>query len=774
MRNETTHRQLKYPRWLTWALWAVALTGLLYLVGLTVWLGVEGLFFPYQLDYGEGTHLHYTRELLAGRPIYRPLGQYPYITSNYAPLPFVLAMILTPFLGVTYAAGRIWTLLAVAAIAAIMVAWLRKETRRWLPGVVAALTFVGAPTIYHWAPLFRVDLVGLALTLGGLYAVYKAFPKSGDAPRPWLSWLAMALFVAALYAKQSYLFAPAAAVAYLFFCVDRRRAIVLAVSIGLLGGGIFLAINALTGGSFWQSMVIANVNVFLWPEFWQQQHDFFGTFAALGLLAAWGLVDKFVLDRSLPVHKKVSLLDLYLPAALASVLLAGKAGAWENYFFEALAALVLYAGLGLARMMDRRKGSASRTGPLSIVLPLLVLAQVALMWHTPRVANRYLALTRQSYEEMAPILENTPGPVFSEDMGLLVTYDKVLDYHSFEYSQLAEAGRWDQSWELGELRSRNRSLVILEEGTRLNVDRYRRFTRAFLSELDRNYRHNRTVGKYELYEPDPLQHERRAEFGDQLAVVGWSLHAPQPVQAGDVISLTVVWQAQQKLATDYTAFAHIADESGQGWAGDDHQPYAGLYPTSAWGAGEMVRDTFSLALPADAPPGLYDVQVGWYDPATQQRLPAGEGDSVRVAVLPVGHDAGRTPAVTPVNAQFGGALALEGYARQLEPGGLRVTLRWSAGDYLDTEYTIFVHLVDPDDETQVLAQDDGPPLDGRWPTSLWLPGVVLDDEHIIPLPPDLSAGTYRLLVGLYDPHTGVRLSLAGGGDAVRLFEIDLP
>lgn len=777
MKHNTTQSQPNRVRWLAWALWALVLAGLLYLVGLTAWLGITGLFFPYQLDYGEGTHLHYAREWLAGRPIYRPIGQYPYITSNYAPLPFLLAMALMPVLGATYAAGRIWTLLAIVTIAALIVAWVRRETGHWLLAMVAALVFVGSPYIYHWSPMFRVDLVGLALTLGGLYTVYAAYPPDGkedtDKQRRWLFWLAVVLFVAALYAKQSFFFAPAAAMVYLFLFLDRREAIKLAVAVGLLGGGLLLAINAATGGSFWQAMVVANVNPFLWPEFWQQQSDFFGTFAVLGLLSAWYLVDKFLLDRTAPLRNKVSLLDLYLPTALSSVLLAGKAGAWENYFFEALAILALCSGLGLARLIRSPKPL------LQIVAPMLMLVQVALMWHTPRVANRYLRLTRQSYEEMAPILAQTPDPIFAEDMGLLVAYDKTLDYHSFEYSQLALAGRWDQSWELGQLRDRNRSLVILETGTRLNVDRYQRYTRAFLSELDRNYKHTRTVGKYALYEPDPLQHERRAKFGDQLALVGWSLHAAPDVKPGDTISLTIVWQAQQALTTDYAAFAHLVDERDQGWAGDDHQPYDGLYPTSTWGAGEMVRDTFTLTVPGDTPPGLYDVLVGWYDPATQQRLPVGDGNSARVAVVPVDGDETSEQAMSPLEARFGipagsSAITLEGYHSEIDSEAVRVTLRWSADGYLDTNYTVFVHLVAPEGEGQALAQGDGPPLDGRWPTSLWLPGVVLDDLHIIPLPTDLPAGTYHLLVGLYDSRTGERLLLPNGSDAVHLTGIDLP
>jgi hypothetical protein len=772
---------------LSWALWALALGGLAYQAGLTVWLGVTGLFFPYQLDYGEGVLLHFVREWAEGRPIYKAIEGYPYITSNYAPLPILLALALTPVVGISYATGRVWTLLAVAVVAVLIAAWVRRAGGRWLPAVAAALLFAGSSYVYHWAPLFRVDLVGLALTLGGLYAVYVAFPPRADGmegsmplgpPRvlrpqgggEWRLWLAVVLFVAGLYAKQTFLFAPAAAVVYLFFFASRRQAIKMAVAMGVLGGGLFLLINVLTDGGFWAGLVTSNVNPFLWPEFWKQQVDFFGTYAVLGLLAAWYVADKYLLDRTFPWRDKASPLDLYLVAALASLWLAGKAGAWENYFFEALAALALCGGLGLARL-ERHGRWAYR-----LVAPLLVLAQVGLMWHTPRVADRYLRLTRQSNEAMIPILAHTPDPIVSEDMGLLVTNGKVLDYYSFQYSQLARAGRWDQAWELAQLREGRPSKVILERGTRLDVDRYQRFTREFLSELDRNYRHAGTVGKYEVYEPDRLQHERRVEFGDQLALVGWSLQAPadQGLRAGDTISVTVVWQARQPLATNYAAFAHLVDEGGRGWAGDDHQPHDGLYPTSAWGSGEMVRDTFTLTVPVDAPHGLYDVQVGWYEPATGQRLPVGERDAYRVAVLPLGVVGAGEQDVLPLDARLGKAVRLVGYAWQAGPEGVQVTLRWSADDFVDADYTVFVHLVDPGDGDRVIAQGDGPPLGGRWPTSLWLPGIRIDDSHAIELPAGLPAGNYDLLVGLYDPVTGDRLTLPDGGDAVRVSGITVP
>ena len=119
MEGDATGSQLNRLRWVSWVLWALALAGLIYLVGLTVWLGVSGLIFPYQLDYGEGFLLHFVQTWSQGQPIYKGAEGYPYIMANYPPLTMVLALALTPVLGITYAAGRVWTLLAIVALAGI-------------------------------------------------------------------------------------------------------------------------------------------------------------------------------------------------------------------------------------------------------------------------------------------------------------------------------------------------------------------------------------------------------------------------------------------------------------------------------------------------------------------------------------------------------------------------------------------------------------------------------------------------------------------------------
>ena len=97
----------------------------------------------------------------------------------------------------------------------------------------------------------------------------------------------------------------------------------------------------------------------------------------------------------------MSPLDFYLVAALASLWFAGKAGAWENYFFEALVALSCVAGWGW-RGSHAMESGCTGCGALAGAGPGR--ADVA----HPQRGERYLALSRQSNEAIAPILADTP------------------------------------------------------------------------------------------------------------------------------------------------------------------------------------------------------------------------------------------------------------------------------------------------------------------------------------------------------------------------------
>ena len=75
---------------------------------------------------------------------------------------------------------------------------------------------------------------------------------------------------------------------------------------------------------------------------------------------------------------------------------------------------------------------------------------------------------------------------------------------------------------------------------------------------------------------------------------------------------------------------------------------------------------------------------------------------------------------------------------------------------MDGDYTVFVHLRDQL-TGDAIAQGDGPPVDGWYPTSLWTAGEVVEDEHAVSLPAQVPSGTYDLVVGWYDLGSGARL-----------------
>lgn len=750
--------------------WILPLAGLVILAGFTLWLCGRALLYPYQLLYGEGLMLEFSRRLMAGEPVYKPLAEFPLGTCNYPPLPLLLARLAFPILGFGYAAGRVWALLAALAIAAILFAWVRRASGQWPAALAASLAWLGAPYVYHWAPQFRVDLPGLALSLAGVYLLWQSRSR-----RAILG--AALLFVLGLYCKQSFLAAPAAAFAYLLIR-DRRRALLLAGLMLLLGGLPFLALHIATGGAFWLSLVSTNVTPFDFSLLSSQVADLFRTHLPLMLLAAvapiLGVARHAAAEAPIQAQKADrptqgnALVAIYVGLALLAIGLAAKVGSWENYFLEPLAALCLAAGLGLARLVALPAGKAARW-----LAPALVLAQVIMMWHTPAKAAHLMRADAVANEAIRPLVAAAPGLVLSEDVGLLVQAGKPVPYYDFQLSQMALAGRWDQSWEVDNLRQGAFSMAIFEGDSRLEVEKYGRYTRAFMSALDYGYRRAERVGKYLVYRPAPLDRDRDVHLTGGLALAG---HTLPPVESdpGATISLDLVWQATRPMTESYTSFLHLVDAAGQGYAGDDRQAWDGLYPTTRWAEGEMVRMAYSLTLPADLPPGLYTLRAGWYGPSLARLRTASGADNTPLAVVRVPAAQTQSPPLTPLDADLTGGVSLKGYYLDQRPGDVRVTLDWRLRPdrFLDTDYTVFLHLRNAAGET--VAWGDGPPVDGQWPTSLWPPDVTVQDTHTLALPADLPAGTYYLVTGLYDGVTGIRLPLEGGGEEIPLAEIAVP
>jgi len=66
----------------------------------------------------------------------------------------------------------------------------------------------------------------------------------------------------------------------------------------------------------------------------------------------------------------------------------------------------------------------------------------------------------------------------------------------------------------------------------------------------------------------------------------------------------------------------LLDARNHIWAQRDSVPGNGQVPTNTWVEGEIVTDVYELEVDPSAPPGEYVLEMGMYEAATGQRLPA--------------------------------------------------------------------------------------------------------------------------------------------------------
>ena len=193
-----------------------------------------------------------------------------------------------------------------------------------------------------------------------------------------------------------------------------------------------------------------------------------------------------------------------------------------------------------------------------------------------------------------------------------------------------------------------------------------------------------------------------------------------------------------------------------------------------------VNPLYSYDLSADEwfklayrPVQVFEDARFWGGPVTVYRRETPPAPRAQAGLIP-------TEAV-PLHVRFGAGIELAAYTldrQELHPGEiLNVTLYWKALSSVNTDYTVFVHVLGQHE--LVAAQQDAYPCLGACPTRGWKPGDVVSDAHMLALPvtaftPDQA----QLEVGLYERTTGQRLTATSAqgqslGDNVRFGALNL-
>ena len=284
-----------------------------------------------------------------------------------------------------------------------------------------------------------------------------------------------------------------------------------------------------------------------------------------------------------------------------------------------------------------------------------------------------------------------------------------------------------------------------------------------------------------------LEQHRQARYGD-LRLLGESV-APAELRPGDPVDVTLYWQAQHAPLPDAQFRLQLLDAAGMPRLEKIIRPAGAQYPADRWQAGDRFKGQFRLWLPDSAPAGRFSVRLLAEPPLQQSGLtvalrrwlacalsdcsamqgvgvdlgwvevtapPSGQVGNTAIPALP--SDLALT---YPLLATLGNQVRFLGYdlsSDAVQAGNtFSVTLYWQALRPMEIGYHVFTHLATS--SGQVVAQQDGVPRQGAYPTDLWQIGEVVADTYQVTVDPAIAPGKYELEVGMYRLENQKRLQV---------------
>jgi hypothetical protein len=126
-----------------------------------------------------------------------------------------------------------------------------------------------------------------------------------------------------------------------------------------------------------------------------------------------------------------------------------------------------------------------------------------------------------------------------------------------------------------------------------------------------------------------IPRQRNASFDNKLKLLGCDVGS-RAVERGDGVHISLYWQALTDPDMDFAVSILLTDESGQVLNEILRDAVDGLYPTSLWSEGEVVRDRFDFGVDQSVPEGRHRLWVRLWDPQIQNFLRVVESDDDRV------------------------------------------------------------------------------------------------------------------------------------------------
>jgi hypothetical protein len=384
--------------------------------------------FPYQLDYGEGPILQIAVRVSRGELMYpTTLAGYPYVIASYMPVYYALSTLAVWATGPSFLGGRLIAALGGLVMALCGAQYVWDKTRNRFAAFLAAGFVLAVPIIIVWSNLMRVDVPAHALSIAGFVLVERGWRVPGIGALG-LGVLTRRTNVGAIIGSLVGLLTKHGWPAALMAGIALAALIAVLVFAANLWseGGMFQQLSWHTRSSLgeawtWEQVwLILSVALRQWPVYF-----------ALAVAGA-------VMCAARPQHRGVL---AYFLVTCGLFLTVGRIGSSFNYLVEPLAVGGMLVGVLWAEV--------AKLGPKWRPALMLVAGALAiqLVW-TGRDMNYNISLLRpeanpSSSRAVVELIEEAPGPVLCEDVGLILLAGRGIPIEPFEFTQMAAGGVLD-------------------------------------------------------------------------------------------------------------------------------------------------------------------------------------------------------------------------------------------------------------------------------------------------------------------------------------------
>jgi mannosyltransferase len=132
-----------------------------------------------------------------------------------------------------------------------------------------------------------------------------------------------------------------------------------------------------------------------------------------------------------------------------------------------------------------------------------------------------------------------------------------------------------------------------------------------------------------------IQNPVERVFDGKIRLLGYDFGSTS-YRPGEAVPLTLYWQAVGQIDRRYKVFTHVMGDvyninsDNFLWGQQDNEPDNNRRPTTTWRSREIIVDAYAIPLDPQAPPGVYQIVIGFYDPVTGDRLRLSDGSDYHI------------------------------------------------------------------------------------------------------------------------------------------------